>query len=929
MEIWIALIVAILSIVLVTMLRAVLGVRLDTAPGVAVQRTGAPPAWADLYEPQAQRLQALGWQGPVWVASEQGPPQGVTHLYAVFRSPDGRSVILLAAPLRLDRPHLLRMHTLSTWKQGERILSVAGDPAQIILATSELHYVQSLATDVDGVLADHAQAFAACERACGPADVMPELDAAGPGRTGAQPFLEAMAALDQRHFASLLKYGRAVRRGTRLFASWSFAWRLLASAFSAKLPPADLRPIPPARMTHLAAIQDAVMNAPPPADRQWLLFAVSVVLFMGAGGVVFGWEFAWQLLVVILIHELGHYLTMRACGYRNLQMLALPLVGGVAMGREVQPDPVHRAWIALMGPLPGVLIGIGLWLGGDALGLPEWLTDSAWVFLLVNLINLAPFPPLDGSHVVRALAGRRALAAAAWVTLLGGAVGMGLAGWLGYTVFAVLIGLQLLAVPGLFKQAELACTLASQSALPARHLAEQVQLREVLTALERVEGPALTLEPRLGQARAVVEQHRMRVTPRRTRLGLGLLYGALLVGPVVWVLLPIWQLGQRLEERTGQQMAQMQERYLRMNEDRLDLRQAARALSTSALWSELDTTPRAPATSTQVSAAEQQLGRVLTPELQAFYLERNGGTELELQALESLGWLADISGFSHLGLDSEYHETGELSPGATPDGPLSFHAIDTEVPLRVMPAELARMLPLGRGAIELRYDLGATPQHAGVRIYSAEGAAYPDLRALGETHWVETQLSRRMLAQQRAEWDQREQALAQVPVQEVLRRLVELEHMPLPAGLPADVRRLMEVQVLPGASEVQIMQTGQRLGYALPEDLAAVMRLQDGGAAQLILPLARWQMIGAEAEWFAGELQCPTAASDCPTAPVTAEHYSSCVSIGGDPRREESFALLLWCPHLQATPYVDRKRKVHPSLESYLRHRLALLEMRG
>src|SRR4029079_2499165 len=126
--------------------------------------------------------------------------------------------------------------------------------------------------------------------------------------------------------------------------------------------------------------------------------------FAGLGALVWNPRYAVILLVVIGIHELGHYLAMRAFGYRNVHMLALPLIGGVTIGQEANPSASKRAWMSLMGPLPGIVIGWLLMFATPALAsVPElaaWVGDAWPLFLVINYLNLLPIPPLDGARVV-------------------------------------------------------------------------------------------------------------------------------------------------------------------------------------------------------------------------------------------------------------------------------------------------------------------------------------------------------------------------------------------------------------------------------------------------------------------------------------------------------------------------------------------------
>lgn len=150
----------------------------------------------------------------------------------------------------------------------------------------------------------------------------------------------------------------------------------------------------------------------PPLSVQLALFAGSAALFVLAGGLYFDWQFALVLLFVIAFHEGGHFLAMKLFGYGSLQMLMLPLVGGVAMGQEAKASAANRAFVSLMGPLPGIVLGWALLLLSFSVADTTWLAKVAVVLLVVNYLNLLPIMPLDGGHLVKALIPAR------WLSIL-------------------------------------------------------------------------------------------------------------------------------------------------------------------------------------------------------------------------------------------------------------------------------------------------------------------------------------------------------------------------------------------------------------------------------------------------------------------------------------------------------------------------------
>lgn len=108
------------------------------------------------------------------------------------------------------------------------------------------------------------------------------------------------------------------------------------------------------------------------------------------------------VLVVLLIHEFGHFFAMKAFKYTNVKLFILPLLGAYVSGKK----PVVSQWqmtvIILSGPVPGIIIGF-LLLMYNASHPNEKLQMLGNIFLYLNAINLLPFIPLDGGRLLETL----------------------------------------------------------------------------------------------------------------------------------------------------------------------------------------------------------------------------------------------------------------------------------------------------------------------------------------------------------------------------------------------------------------------------------------------------------------------------------------------------------------------------------------------
>lgn len=123
-------------------------------------------------------------------------------------------------------------------------------------------------------------------------------------------------------------------------------------------------------------------------------------LFLGFIWWVTGsWIMAVAVIFGLFVHEYGHVLAMNRMGMGPARIFIIPFLGGLAQGQREPKSEWHGVLVSLAGPAFGLLAAIpffALWL---VLGGPAWLLGAA-VIAAINLVNLAPAPPLDGSKAI-------------------------------------------------------------------------------------------------------------------------------------------------------------------------------------------------------------------------------------------------------------------------------------------------------------------------------------------------------------------------------------------------------------------------------------------------------------------------------------------------------------------------------------------------
>jgi len=137
-------------------------------------------------------------------------------------------------------------------------------------------------------------------------------------------------------------------------------------------------------------------------EGNWGLTAFSVVLFVLSFLYVFSdqLDFVFYLVLVLFIHELGHYLFMKRFKYQDLRMLFIPLMGAFVQGSKSNYSQRESFLVIAAGPFPGVLIGL-LCLHFSVQTQAAWLLELSFLFLFLNVINLLPIDPLDGGQLFK------------------------------------------------------------------------------------------------------------------------------------------------------------------------------------------------------------------------------------------------------------------------------------------------------------------------------------------------------------------------------------------------------------------------------------------------------------------------------------------------------------------------------------------------
>ncbi|HEX5129414.1 MAG TPA: site-2 protease family protein, partial [Usitatibacter sp.] len=220
----------------------------------------------------------------------------------------------------------------------------------------------------------------------------------------------------------LLAAGVAVRAPDgetrlRFMPALRFAWRLIRGNFRMGLiTPVPLKAdaAPLARVGSVDAGIEADMksyqarravSAATSGKGKWMLGLVSALAFVAVGAMIWNAMLAVGVLLVIALHEGGHYLAMKLVGYRNLHVFFLPGLGGLATGEKQDATPAQKVFVYLAGPVPGIALATALYIlvPNGTLAAIDGADMLLTIMLVINVLNLLPVTPLDGGRVMEVL----------------------------------------------------------------------------------------------------------------------------------------------------------------------------------------------------------------------------------------------------------------------------------------------------------------------------------------------------------------------------------------------------------------------------------------------------------------------------------------------------------------------------------------------
>src|SRR5690349_2756625 len=124
-------------------------------------------------------------------------------------------------------------------------------------------------------------------------------------------------------------------------------------------------PLPAYQPNEPSPSEEKVLTYPPKfvkpeeqVSNVWLRSISSLAAYLVLGYLIFhSFSLLLIITVIVVIHELGHFLAMKAYRYKDLGIFFIPLLGAYVSGSKREVSQKESAVILFAGPLPGIILG--------------------------------------------------------------------------------------------------------------------------------------------------------------------------------------------------------------------------------------------------------------------------------------------------------------------------------------------------------------------------------------------------------------------------------------------------------------------------------------------------------------------------------------------------------------------------------------------
>jgi Zn-dependent protease len=131
----------------------------------------------------------------------------------------------------------------------------------------------------------------------------------------------------------------------------------------------------------------------------------TMIVSVAAYALVWGLPYAFGLVLLIFVHEMGHYVAARRRGLEVGAPTFIPFVGAWVAMKDMPRDVETEAYVGLAGPVIGTLGAMAVyWLA--QINDSTLMLAIAYGGFFINLFNLIPLSPFDGGRITAILSPR-------------------------------------------------------------------------------------------------------------------------------------------------------------------------------------------------------------------------------------------------------------------------------------------------------------------------------------------------------------------------------------------------------------------------------------------------------------------------------------------------------------------------------------------
>ena len=136
-----------------------------------------------------------------------------------------------------------------------------------------------------------------------------------------------------------------------------------------------------------------------------LMTAGTMLLSIAVYAAFYGWRFAVGFVLLLFVHEAGHYVAARQRGLDVGAPTFVPFVGAWIQMKQMPHDAETEAYVGLAGPFAGTLASLACYFAARHFDSGGMLALSYAGFFL-NLFNMIPLSPFDGGRITAVLSPR-------------------------------------------------------------------------------------------------------------------------------------------------------------------------------------------------------------------------------------------------------------------------------------------------------------------------------------------------------------------------------------------------------------------------------------------------------------------------------------------------------------------------------------------